>query len=84
MSNLRYKSVLNQKFLFFRQHFGYLNYVTMISLGMIAGVMGSFVGTPTDLILIRMVADVNLPPGIPFDLFRMIKKDTNVVSVLCI
>lgn len=36
----------------------------MISLGMIAGVMGSFVGTPTDLILIRMVADLNLPPGI--------------------
>ncbi|XP_071640923.1 mitochondrial 2-oxoglutarate/malate carrier protein [Temnothorax longispinosus] len=44
------------------QHFGYLNYVTMISLGMVAGVMGSFVGTPTDLVLIRMVADVNLPP----------------------
>ncbi|XP_011648230.1 mitochondrial 2-oxoglutarate/malate carrier protein-like [Pogonomyrmex barbatus] len=44
------------------QHFGYLNYVTMISLGMIAGVMGSFVGTPTDLLFIRMVADVNLPP----------------------
>ncbi|XP_011698058.1 PREDICTED: mitochondrial 2-oxoglutarate/malate carrier protein-like [Wasmannia auropunctata] len=44
------------------QHFGYLNYVSMISLGMMAGVMGSFVGTPTDLVLIRMVADVNLPP----------------------
>ncbi|CAL1680227.1 unnamed protein product [Lasius platythorax] len=43
------------------QHFGYLNYVTMISLGMIAGMMGSFIGTPTDLILIRMVADINLP-----------------------
>ncbi|XP_072766657.1 mitochondrial 2-oxoglutarate/malate carrier protein [Anoplolepis gracilipes] len=43
------------------QHFGYLNYVTMISLGMIAGMMGSFIGTPTDLILIRMVADRNLP-----------------------
>ncbi|XP_029173093.1 mitochondrial 2-oxoglutarate/malate carrier protein-like [Nylanderia fulva] len=44
-----------------KQHFGYLNYVTMISLGMIAGMMGSFIGTPTDLILIRMVADINLP-----------------------
>ncbi|KYN42136.1 Mitochondrial 2-oxoglutarate/malate carrier protein [Trachymyrmex septentrionalis] len=44
------------------QHFGSLNYVTMISLGMIAGVMGSFIGTPTDLVLIRMVADMNLPP----------------------
>ncbi|EGI58278.1 PREDICTED: mitochondrial 2-oxoglutarate/malate carrier protein-like [Acromyrmex echinatior] len=44
------------------QHFGYLNYVTMISFGMIAGVIGSFIGTPTDLILIRMVADMNLPP----------------------
>ncbi|XP_029677354.1 mitochondrial 2-oxoglutarate/malate carrier protein-like [Formica exsecta] len=43
------------------QHFGYLNYVTMISLGMIAGIMGSFIGSPTDLILIRMVADMNLP-----------------------
>ncbi|XP_012059684.1 PREDICTED: mitochondrial 2-oxoglutarate/malate carrier protein-like [Atta cephalotes] len=42
------------------QHFGYLNYVTMVSFGMIAGVMGSFIGTPTDLVLIRMVADVNL------------------------
>ncbi|KAG5324989.1 M2OM protein, partial [Pseudoatta argentina] len=44
------------------QHFGYLNYVTMISFGMIAGVIGSFIGTPTDLILIRMVADMNLLP----------------------
>ncbi|XP_070523559.1 mitochondrial 2-oxoglutarate/malate carrier protein [Cardiocondyla obscurior] len=44
------------------QQFGYLNYVTMISLGMIAGAMGSFIGTPSDLILIRMVADSNLPP----------------------
>ncbi|XP_012531668.2 mitochondrial 2-oxoglutarate/malate carrier protein [Monomorium pharaonis] len=44
------------------QQFGYLNYVTMISLGMTAGVIGSFIGTPTDLILIRMVADENLPP----------------------
>ncbi|KAL6423878.1 hypothetical protein ACFW04_010368 [Cataglyphis niger] len=43
------------------QHFGYLNYVTMISLGMIAGIMGSFIGCPTDLIFIRMVADTNLP-----------------------
>jgi len=32
----------------------------MVSFGMIAGVMGSFIGTPTDLVLIRMVADVNL------------------------
>ncbi|XP_011873272.1 PREDICTED: mitochondrial dicarboxylate carrier [Vollenhovia emeryi] len=45
------------------QHFGYLNYVTMISLGMVAGMMGSLIGTPTDLVLIRMVADLNLPPG---------------------
>jgi len=36
----------------------------MIGLGMVAGVMGSFIGTPTDLVLIRMVADLNLPPGI--------------------
>ncbi|XP_012234908.2 mitochondrial 2-oxoglutarate/malate carrier protein-like [Linepithema humile] len=43
------------------QHFGRLNYATMISLGMVAGVMGSFVGTPTDLVLIRMVADIHLP-----------------------
>ncbi|XP_039309659.1 mitochondrial 2-oxoglutarate/malate carrier protein [Solenopsis invicta] len=44
------------------QHFGYLNYVTMISIGMVAGVIGSFIGTPADMILIRMVADENLPP----------------------
>lgn len=54
---------MSAKFYSSRQHFGYLNYVTMISLGMIAGVMGSFIGTPTDLILIRMVADINLPAG---------------------
>lgn len=47
----------------------------MISLGMVAGVMGSFVGTPTDLVLIRMVADENLPPGIPisFDLYLFLR-----------
>ncbi|XP_026828477.1 mitochondrial 2-oxoglutarate/malate carrier protein [Ooceraea biroi] len=44
------------------QQFGRLNYATMISFGMVAGVMGSFVGTPTDLVLVRMVADINLPP----------------------
>lgn len=54
---------MSVKFVFSRKHFGYLNYVTMISLGMIAGVMGSFIGTPTDLILIRMIADINLPAG---------------------
>lgn len=36
----------------------------MISLGMVAGVMGSFVGTPTDLILVRMATDIYLPQGI--------------------
>lgn len=61
----------HSKLLFFRQHFGYLNYVTMISLGMIAGVMGSFIGTPTDLVLIRMVADMNLPPGISIKNFEI-------------
>lgn len=54
---------MSAKLIFSSQHFGYLNYVTMISLGMIAGMMGSFIGTPTDLILIRMVADINLPAG---------------------
>lgn len=45
----------------------------MISLGMIAGVMGAFVGTPSDLIMIRMVADVTLPRSIFifFILFRI-------------
>ncbi|XP_020287425.1 mitochondrial 2-oxoglutarate/malate carrier protein-like [Pseudomyrmex gracilis] len=44
------------------RHFGRLNYATMFGLGMTAGVMGSFVGTPTDIVMIRMVADIYLPP----------------------
>ncbi|XP_034180272.1 mitochondrial 2-oxoglutarate/malate carrier protein isoform X1 [Osmia lignaria lignaria] len=43
-------------------YFGRLNYPTMVSIGMLSGVVGAFVGTPTDLVLIRMIADVNLPP----------------------
>ncbi|XP_015431884.1 PREDICTED: uncharacterized protein LOC107188148 [Dufourea novaeangliae] len=45
-----------------QQYLGCLNYPTMIGMGMISGVVGSFVGSPTDLVLIRMIADVNLPP----------------------
>lgn len=43
----------------------------MVSFGMVAGIMGSFVGTPADLILIRMVADINLPQGASLDSFSL-------------
>nr|XP_003706117.1 PREDICTED: mitochondrial 2-oxoglutarate/malate carrier protein-like [Megachile rotundata] len=43
-------------------YFGRLNYPTMVGIGMFSGIVGSFVGTPTDLVLVRMIADVHLPP----------------------
>ncbi|XP_031837084.1 mitochondrial 2-oxoglutarate/malate carrier protein [Nomia melanderi] len=46
-----------------QQQFGRLNYPTMISIGMISGLVGSFISTPTDLVLVRMIADVKLPPA---------------------
>lgn len=35
----------------------------MLGIGMISGTVGAFVGTPSDLILVRMVGDLQLPPG---------------------
>ncbi|KAG6797923.1 mitochondrial 2-oxoglutarate/malate carrier protein-like [Apis mellifera caucasica] len=43
-------------------YFGRLNYATMLGIGMISGTVGAFVGTPSDLILVRMVGDLQLPP----------------------
>ncbi|XP_017752643.1 PREDICTED: uncharacterized protein LOC108545497 [Eufriesea mexicana] len=43
-------------------YFGRLNYPTMIAIGMFSGTVGSFVGTPADLVLIRMISDIQLPP----------------------
>ncbi|KOC61050.1 Mitochondrial 2-oxoglutarate/malate carrier protein [Habropoda laboriosa] len=45
-----------------QSQFDHLNYPAMIGIGMISGVMGSFIGTPTDLVLVRMIADIKLPP----------------------
>nr|XP_033323979.1 mitochondrial 2-oxoglutarate/malate carrier protein-like [Megalopta genalis] len=45
-----------------QQYFGRLNFATMIGIGMVSGVVGSFLGTPTDLVLVRMIADMKLPP----------------------
>ncbi|XP_078035242.1 mitochondrial 2-oxoglutarate/malate carrier protein [Augochlora pura] len=45
-----------------QQYVGRLNFATMIGIGMVSGVAASFVGTPTDLVLVRMIADMQLPP----------------------
>ncbi|XP_053990055.1 mitochondrial 2-oxoglutarate/malate carrier protein-like [Hylaeus volcanicus] len=45
-----------------QKNLGTLNYPTMVAIGMISGIVGAFVGTPTDLVLVRMIADSNLPP----------------------
>ncbi|XP_047358186.1 mitochondrial 2-oxoglutarate/malate carrier protein-like [Vespa velutina] len=34
----------------------------MISIGMFSGVVGAFVGTPADVVLVRMVGDIKLSP----------------------
>ncbi|XP_076680201.1 mitochondrial 2-oxoglutarate/malate carrier protein isoform X2 [Andrena cerasifolii] len=39
-----------------------LTFTTMVGLGMISGIMSAFIGTPTDLVLVRKIADVHLPP----------------------
>ena len=44
-------------------YFGRLNYPTMVCIGMFSGICGSFVGTPADLVLVRMIGDIRLPPG---------------------
>ncbi|XP_048509707.1 mitochondrial 2-oxoglutarate/malate carrier protein-like [Athalia rosae] len=44
------------------KHLGRLNYPTLVSLGMIAGMIGALIGTPADVVMVRMIADVHLPP----------------------
>lgn len=39
------------------------NFATKAALGMAAGIVGSFVGTPAEVALIRMTADGKLPPA---------------------
>nr|XP_033186457.1 mitochondrial 2-oxoglutarate/malate carrier protein-like [Bombus vancouverensis nearcticus] len=41
---------------------GRLNYPTMVTIGMFSGICGALVGTPADLIYVRMVGDAQLPP----------------------
>ncbi|XP_076765657.1 mitochondrial 2-oxoglutarate/malate carrier protein isoform X2 [Xylocopa sonorina] len=53
----------NTLFDFTEGHFGRLNYPTMVGIGMISGIVGSFIGTPSDLVLIRMISDIKLPPN---------------------
>ncbi|XP_076293101.1 mitochondrial 2-oxoglutarate/malate carrier protein [Lasioglossum baleicum] len=43
-------------------HFGTINFPTMIGIATVSGFVGSFIGTPTDLVLVRMIADMKLPP----------------------
>nr|XP_050856631.1 IQ domain-containing protein H-like isoform X1 [Vespula vulgaris]XP_050856632.1 IQ domain-containing protein H-like isoform X1 [Vespula vulgaris] len=43
-------------------HFGRPSYGGMISIGMLSGITGAFVGIPADVVLVRMVGDVKLPP----------------------
>ncbi|XP_076235033.1 mitochondrial 2-oxoglutarate/malate carrier protein [Calliopsis andreniformis] len=47
---------------FCQEYFGRINYATMIGLGLFSGMVGAFVGTPTELMLVRMTADLKLPP----------------------
>lgn len=35
----------------------------MVTIGMFSGICGALVGTPADLIYVRMVGDAQLPPG---------------------
>lgn len=53
------------KFLFMwaSEDLGRWRYPVLISLGMLSGVIGSFVGSPADLVMIRMISDINNPPG---------------------
>ena len=41
------------------------NFITKAALGMAAGCVGAFVGTPAEVALIRMTADGRLPLGKP-------------------
>ncbi|KAL2715019.1 IQ domain-containing protein H-like isoform X1 [Vespula squamosa] len=47
---------------YWTNHFGRPSYGGMISIGMFSGVVGAFVGIPADVVLVRMVGDVKLPP----------------------
>lgn len=47
---------------FFRKD-GQPNFLTKAGLGMVAGSIGAFVGTPAEVALIRMTADGRLPLG---------------------
>ncbi|KAK2582290.1 hypothetical protein KPH14_004632 [Odynerus spinipes] len=47
---------------YWTDNFGRPNYCGMISLGMFSGVIAAIVGTPADVILVRMVGDAKLPP----------------------
>ncbi|XP_043270136.1 mitochondrial 2-oxoglutarate/malate carrier protein-like [Venturia canescens] len=46
-----------------RERCGPLNYSTLIGLGTIAGVVGAWVGTPADLVMVRMITDAKNPLG---------------------
>lgn len=46
-----------------RKKYGNLSYPAMVSLGMLSGIVGSFIGTPADVVMVRMIADIKLAPG---------------------
>lgn len=56
---------VNTKFFFSKlnRKDGQPNFITKAALGMAAGCVGAFVGTPAEVALIRMTADGRLPLG---------------------
>ncbi|XP_066583857.1 mitochondrial 2-oxoglutarate/malate carrier protein-like [Prorops nasuta] len=45
------------------EHLDRPNYVAFIGIGMLSGIIGSFIGTPADLAMVKMITDSKLPPA---------------------
>ncbi|CAH0588840.1 unnamed protein product [Chrysodeixis includens] len=54
--------VFNGLFDYHKGHWGQPTFPTKIVIGMVAGGIGAFIGTPAEVALIRMTADGRLPP----------------------
>lgn len=63
LANLKPLNIFFSLFHFFRKKYGTLSYPALVSLGMLSGIVGSFIGTPADVVMVRMIADIKLAPG---------------------
>ncbi|KAG6447489.1 hypothetical protein O3G_MSEX005010 [Manduca sexta] len=54
--------VFNSLFEYYKKNYGVPSFPMKIWMGVVAGGMGAFVGTPAEVALIRMTADGRLPP----------------------